>query len=327
MLAVFLRIVAIFLVFAAGFALRRRNTVDEPFIRQLSLVLMTFFYPCLIVNTLVTKLTLGELARLWVLPAGAAGIMVLGWTVGMALSASCRSWPDGQRRTAQFLCVMNNYSFLPLMLATSLWGKRGEALVVFSTLGPEIVLWTLGVQSIAGQRLRWSTLRNLLSTPMLAMGTAIAILALEALLPHTGLPSQTTRIGTLARGVGDMLLYTCGLAGQATVPVSAVIAGMRMGSMHPRHLASARMAMIAGLRLLAIPAAAIAILAGLPLDREARHLLVVIATMPVALTSVPMSEIHHGDGDFAAAAVFVTHVLCLATIPLWLALAGVAPAV
>lgn len=323
MLAVFLRILAIFLVFAAGFALRRSNRVDDPFIRQLSVVLMTVFYPCLIVNTLVLKLTLPELARLWVLPVGAALIMVLGWGVGLGLRAACPRWPEAQRRTGQFLCLMNNYSFLPLMVATSLWGKRGEALVVFSTLGPEVVLWTLGVQTMAGRRLQWNTLRNLLSMPMLAMAVAFGILTLETLLPGTGLPARAPGTGSFGRQFGDMLLYTCGLAGQATVPVSAIIAGMRMGSMLPHHLASARMAVITALRLLVIPGAAILVLFALPLAGEVRSLLVVIAAMPVALTSVPMSEIYHGDGDFAAAAVLVTHIVCLVTIPLWLALAGI----
>lgn len=322
-LAVFLRIVAIFLVFAAGFVLRRSNRVDDPFIRQLSVVLMTVFYPCLIVNTLVLKLTLPELARLWVLPVGAALVMVLGWVVSLGLRAACPRWPDAQRRTGQFLCLMNNYSFLPLMLATSLWGKRGEALVVFSTLGPEIVLWTLGVQTIAGHRLRWNTLRNLLSMPMLAMAVAFGILALESLLPGTVLPARTSALGAVGRQLGDMLLYTCGLAGQATLPVSAIIAGMRMGSMRPHHLVSARMAVITALRLLAIPAAAILVLFVLPLENEVRSLLVVIAVMPVALTSVPMSEVYHADGDFAAAAVLTTHIACLVTIPLWLAIAGI----
>lgn len=323
MLAVFLRILSIFLVFAAGFALRRSNRVDDAFCRQLSGVLMTVFYPCLIVNTLVLKLTWGELVRFWVLPAGAALVMLAGGLLGAFLRGAARNWPESQKRTAHFLCLMNNYSFLPLMLATSLWGKRGEALVVFSTLGPELVVWTVGVQLFVGGRWRWSSFRNLLSMPMLAMVSAGILLAAETWLPGSGLPARTTPVGALARQLGDMVLYTCGLAGQATVPVSAIIAGIRMGSMRPHHLVSGRMAAVAALRLLAVPAVVLLVLSRLPLVREIRDLLVVIAVMPVALTSVPLSALYDGDGEFAAAAVLFTHVACLATIPLWLVVAGI----
>ncbi len=326
MLAVFFRILAIFLVFAVGFVLRRRRRVDDPFVRQLSVLLMSVFYPSLIVHTLVRNLTLGELRRLWTLPAGAGAIMLLGWTIG---AIALRLTPGGtppRRRTAHYLCVMNNYSFLPLMLAASLWGGRGEALVVFSTLGPELVVWTLGLQTLSGHRLRLRTLHRLLSMPMLAIALSLTLLAIKHWAPVPSLLDRAGMPGALARQFGDTLLYTCGLAGQATIPVSAVIAGMRMGSMRPHHLAPAPMAGIIALRLVVIPAAAIALLWLPPLPEEVRGLLVVVATMPAALVSVPMAEVHGGDPEFAAAAVLTTHAACLATIPVWLALCGIAPA-
>ena len=51
-----------------------------------------------------------------------------------------------------FLCTMNNYSFLPIMLASMFWGEKGVAMVVFSTLGAEVIVWTFGIQAITGQR-------------------------------------------------------------------------------------------------------------------------------------------------------------------------------
>ncbi len=327
MLAVFFRILAIFLVFAVGFLVRRRGSVDDPFIRQLSVLLMTVFYPCLIVHTLVRNLALAELRRLWMLPTGAGAIMLLGWALGALVLRLVPGGTAPRRRTVHFLCLMNNYSFLPLMLAASLWGGRGEALVVFSTLGPEVVVWTLGLQTLSGHRLGWRTLQRLLSMPMLAIALSLSLLVLETWLPGSPLPARTSLPGSLARQFGETLLYTCGLAGQATIPVSAVIAGMRMGSMRPHHLSPAPMAGIIALRLVAIPAVAIGLLWLLPLPVEVRGLLVVVATMPAALVSVPMAEVYQGDPEFAAAAVLATHTACLATIPVWLALCGIAPTV
>ena len=68
----------------------------------------------------------------------------------------------------------------------------------------------------------------------------------------------------------------------------------------------------------AIPALAIVLLSFLPLTTETRQVLLVIAVQPTAMVSVTMAEIYHADTRFAAAAVLTTHLVCLASIPIWL---------
>jgi predicted permease len=120
-----------------------------------------------------------------------------------------------------------------------------------------------------------------------------------------------------------MLLYTLGLAGQATIPVSAVVSGLRMASMKPHHLWSLRMAAFAVVRLAVIPGIAILILHFIPLNTEVWRTLVVISTMPAAMACVPMAELYGGDREFAAAGVLISHIFCLVTIPFWLSVAGI----
>ena len=40
---------------------------------------------------------------------------------------------------------MNNYLFLPLPLVLFRYGEKGVALLVFASLGYEVLLWSLGV--------------------------------------------------------------------------------------------------------------------------------------------------------------------------------------
>ena len=72
------------------------------------------------------------------------------------------------------------------------------------------------------------------------------------------------------------------------------------------------------LRLLAVPALAIALLMVLPLDGLPLNTLLVIAVQPSAMVSVTLAELYDRDPEFAAAVVFFTHVFSLATIPVWL---------
>jgi predicted permease len=60
-----------------------------------------------------------------------------------------------------------------------------------------------------------------------------------------------------------------------------------------------------------------------PMDGEIRRVLVLIATMPVAMASVTLAEAYKSDADFSAAAILFTHAACLVTVPLWLLLAKV----
>jgi predicted permease len=113
-------------------------------------------------------------------------------------------------------------------------------------------------------------------------------------------------------------IETCHLMGGATVPVSALVCGCRMADIRPHHIWNRLMAGTVLLRLVAVPALAVALLHTLPLDGLSLNALLVVAVQPSAMVSVSLAELHDRDPGFAAAVVFVTHVVCLLTLPVWL---------
>jgi predicted permease len=117
-----------------------------------------------------------------------------------------------------------------------------------------------------------------------------------------------------------MRMKTCAYLAIIT---AALICGARIAMIHPQHLFSPLILGTSVLRLAVIPAICIAVLFLLPLEIETRRVLVLIATMPVAMASVTLAEAYKSDADFSASAILLTHLLCLLTIPLWLALTGV----
>jgi predicted permease len=316
MFEIFLKTLAIFLMIFAGYLVRRLKVVDESFNRQLSLLLINLFYPALILSSVAKNYTLESLAANWTLPAGAAIIMCAGWALGRLVLPWLQRQPEMLRRIFHFDCTMNNYSFLPIMLVAGLLGERAVAQVVFASLGAEIVMWTLGVQSLTGHAVSRRTIRNLLTMPMGALAFAVGLLICRFLLARLGM--HAANLPTPTHHVGAMLLTTCQMIGQATIPVSAIICGSRMASLQVDHLFSLPILGMLGMRLLAIPALAICILSLLPLSRPVAQVLMVVAVQPCSMASVTMAEIYKTDSRFAAAAVLVTHVACLLTIPVWL---------
>ena len=308
-MAFFLNIFSIFLLMSAGWVLRRRGVVDDAFTRRLSVILVNVFYPCLIVNALLSRFTLETLLANWLLPVCVFGIKLAGWVVG---AVWLRLWHGGEaatRRTFHFACAVNNYSFLPIMLARPLWGDTAVGLIAFGALGAEVFVWTLGLRALSGR----VKLRQLLSTSLIALFGAGLLLLLRHVFSIETLPAPYDT-------VGSMLLSTCKTAGEATIPVSAIICGARIGGVRIRGSLTPLAWTFSGLRLLLIPAVCVGILCVLPLEPAARNVLMLVAVQPAAMASVSMSEVYNGDPNFAAVVVFLSHALCLATIPLWMML-------
>ena len=316
MFLLFIKMMPLVLMTLAGYALYRLKVIDLTFNRQLSLVMLNVFYPCMIIGSIVRNFTWETLLRNWMMPAGAVFILVTGWLIGTATLPLLKRQTEGTRRCYHFISLMNNYSFLPILVATSLWDEMAVALVIFSALGSELCVWTLGVKALTGQALDRRFLRNLLSLPMVALAVSIAVLAARAFAGSRGLLPET---GSLAQSFFDTVLESFRMMGGATIPASALICGVRIAALQPGRILSPVMAGTCVLRLVAIPAVCIGALLLMPIPAEVRRVLILIATMPAAMTSVSLAEAFSRDAEFSAAAVLVTHALCLVTIPFWLA--------
>jgi predicted permease len=315
MLILFIKMLPLILMTLAGYALSRLKWIDAPFNRQLSLVMLNVFYPCLIISSIVRNFTWETLLQNWMMPAGTVFILVTGWLIGLITLPLLKKHTEATRRCYHFICLMNNYSFLPLLMGAALWGEKAVALVIFSSLGSELCVWTLGVKALTGQKLNRDLLWNLVSIPMLALMFSFAVLLARAGCEHHGLLPSTASVPDEFL---KTLLETCRMAGGATIPASAVICGSRIAMLHPSKVFSPLMAGTCALRLAVIPALCVLGLSLVPLPLEVRRVLILISVMPAAMASVTLAEAYGGDADFSAAAILATHILCLVTIPLWL---------
>ena len=239
-------------------------------------------------------------------------IMLTGFCLGALAACLVPFRGERERRAFRFQCTINNYVFLAMPLVLIYWGAKGVALLVFSTVGSELSVWTLGVIALTGHRLEWRTLRQLLSMPMAAILAAVLTLGIV----------QVTGWQVPADGlVGDLrqnLLAALDIVGKGTVPLAMMVAGSRMAELQPKHLLRLPQLAVVSLRLLVIPAVALGLLCLLPFAPEARQVLTVVAVMPSAIASVMLSDIYNADSEFAATAVLLTHAAALFTIPLWL---------
>ena len=307
----FIRILAIFGMMAAGILARRLNMVSRKTASQMSRITTNFFYPALIFTSLVSNFTLKGLVTNWVLPAGTLLIMSLGYITGIISLRFIKFQGDKEKNQFLFQCTINNYSFLPLPIVLMLWGSTGVAGLIFSTLGSELSVWTLGIFALTGNRLRKDSAKNLLSVPMMAIVASIIAIAVK----DTGVFLTS---GSILREIGNSFFSVVDIFGKGTIPVAMFIAGSRMADLKPHHLFTSLQGYVISLRLLVIPAITVTALSVLPFPVETRNILFVVAAMPSAIASVVLSEVYNSDTEFAASCVLTTHLFSLLTIPLWL---------
>ncbi len=318
MLAIILRILATFLMIGVGFLARRKGQITNETTRQLSHLLTTFFYPALIFTSMTRNFDLRGLGEYWILPVGGFTIMFIGFVLGMVIETFIHRPAPGSENAFLFQCTINNYSFLPLPIALMLWGETGVAGIIFSSLGSELSLWTLGLFAISGRHINAASLKRIISPPLVTIGISIAWIVLRDILP-SGFISFLSR--PALQNPAEAALDAMRMLGAATIPIAMVMAGSRMAGLHPKHLISIDKSIVAGLRLIVVPALVVLLLTMMPVSGEVRRTLLLVATMPSAVASVIFSELYNEDAEFAAACILLTHILCIPTIPLWMLLA------
>lgn len=296
-----------------GGLLMRRNIIRPEGLKDISKLLVCAIYPCLIFASITRNFTLDGLLGAWPLPVSSMMIMVCGYVVGMLVCLFFKFKSDGTKHAFLFQCTINNYSFLPIAIVAEIFDAQAVAALIFSTLGAEIAVWTIGVFILTGHKFEKDSLKHLLSPPLIALYAALVWLAVF----------YFTGTDTSVYTANNSLLYyihnTTELIGRATIPLAMIIAGARLANMPLGNIRSGSVWLVTGLRLIAIPLIAAALIKLMPLTGQQQGVMMVVAVMPVSLASSMLSEIYRTDDDLVNATVLMTHLLGLLTIPLLLA--------
>ena len=311
-----LQVLFILVLMTTGYVARKRGVVSAVGTSEMVRVLIAIIYPCLIFSS-VTKLNAQDLAANWIMPVMAMGIAGTGLILGL-ISLRFIKGVDQQRASAfLFQNTINNYLFLPLPLVMLLWGSQGVALLVFASMGFELIVWTVGVFLFNRSSNLAEGIKMMFGPPLIALIFSISWVCVRDLvspeLPAAGF------FADLTRRLLDLTYFGADTVGKATVAVSMVVSGSRIAALDAKAVFDWHVWLLSVLRLVVTPVLFILLLNMIPMGELARGILVVIAVMPAAVTSLVFSERFGGDSDFIASTLLVTHLAAVVTIPLLLA--------
>ena len=290
-----------FLLILIGFVLCRYTALDRGPWDGVERLVYYVLFPVLLFNSIV-KTPLD--------PGAAIDVVLCGWAitlVGVALAYALRLWPkvDARLHASGAHTAFRFNSFIGFALAERIGGPQGVAVVALLIAVCVPVCNLAAVWPLArhgGQTFGREIVRN----PLII--STVAGLAANVAGLHWPEPVATAlqRIGLAALPLGLM----------------AVGAGLRMGELRAAPwLATALLA----IRHAALPLVAIAITALLALSPMQRAVVVAFASLPTSSASYVLAARMGGNGPFVAGIVMVSTVLCVVTIPLWMALLAMLP--
>lgn len=295
---VFSSIAELFGLFAIGWLIRRWDYARKEDLDRWGRIAAEIFYPFLIFHSIIRDFDPATVRTLWMMPALALGLMVAGATVGLLVCRGMKSRDPATRRTFVHLCAMNNFIYLPIFIIQNSLPPAALADFFVFNLGSTIGFWTIGVLTLGGITEWRSTLRNLISPPLVSMFAAIALAWSGA---RDWLPQP--------------LIAICRDAGSLSVPLMLIIIGAGLqGAFHRDQVRD--LTFITVLRLFLLPALYIAIIKAMPLPPDLELLAIIVALMPASAVSSVMARLYGGVPAFASAATLVTHVGSLVTVPL-----------
>ena len=307
----FFQILCILGLVACGFFARRRGLLSAHGTNDLAHVSLILVYPALIFVS-ITQLSFADLRANLTRPLLVMAIALVGFGLGLLAVRFLGRVPAETARAFLFHCLINNYLFLPLPLVLFRYGERGVALLVFSSVGFEVLLWSLGVMLFARAERKRDRLKSLFSPPFVVLLLSLAFVAARDLLPWPEPPAGLALAGQTARSGLRTL-------GAATIALSMLVAGSRFAMLKFETILGWRIWLVSAIRLVAVPLVMIPLLGLVPLDPVARGILCIVAVMPSAMVSALFSERYGGDTDFIAGGLLLTHLWALVTVPLFLA--------
>lgn len=288
---------SLFAIIGVGFAARRYNIISGDFVHILSRVLVNIALPAITISSMQvphTATTMGIVDSTLLI---AGGYYLAAFFISILV---CRFLPSTstEQGVFQFMLVFPNTMFMGIPVASAILGPASLFYVILFNLPFNFLVFTMGVWLLARGRPGKLDPKVLLSPGLVASFVGLGLFLAGYTIPapvETGLT----------------------LVGSVTTPLAMLVVGALLATLPATRLAGDwRIYVISALRLLVFPVLAFVLLSPFIADKLLLGVAVLLIAMPVAANSVLLSEEYRVDSTLASQGVFISTVLCLATIPL-----------
>lgn len=303
----------VFGLMVAGFVLRHLKWLNAEADESLLRICVNVLLPCLIFESVLGNAALQRHGNLLWPPLVAVITVVTGISVSWLVAGWFGLNAPGQRRTFALTTGLQNYGYIPLPLCVLLFDSETVGVLLVHNVGVELVLWTLGIAVLSGQRLGGGW-RKIINAPLVALVLALML----NLVPKSSVPSAML-------AAGGMLMTAVHWLGQCAIPLALLLIGAIIADHLPevRGGRSGRVVTAAVLvRLLVMPPLFLLLARWLPCSLEMKRVIVIEGAMSAAVLPVALSKHYGGDTRTALQVVLGTSAVGLIAIPIWIRVGG-----
>ncbi len=285
-----------------GWVLVKRGVLDTVGLGQLSNLVVKVFFPALVVSHMVPGFRFEEHPWWWAFPLMSAAVMSAGYGLGRAAL-----WlRPGSPAPREFLALTSfqNSGNIPLLMAMALFSGRMREEVFIDiflfTIGFNLLIWTVGAALLRerpGTRWEW------LNPPFLA--TVFSLLVVAA---------------GLSQRIPETVMTPVARLGDCALPVSMLVLGGNLAAVRAVDIDRGGVALYVLVKLVLLPAAALAAVLVLRPPPAVGYLAVIEAAVPSAVTLSLMVHYFGVPDRFVSQGLLFGHLAGIVTMPVFLTL-------
>ena len=299
---VFFQMLSLLIMIGAGFLLTKKKMLDEHTNTRMSRMIVNLFNPMLVLSSAATSVGLISLGTMGLVALIAVGMFLIFIIVGMILSPFFDRQPD-QRKIYQMMFVFSNLGFIGIPVVSNILGPEYVVYVTEFLLIYTIVFYTYGVSLMDG-KFSLSSLKTMVNPGLIASLAALLIIILEIQLP-------------------EFMLIAVTYLGNVTSPMALVAVGFALANSNLKKIfCQPKLYVFSAIKLLALPLLLLPLLKLVTEDQALISVCMVMFGMPIGNMPLMLGNQKGIDGSTCSAAIILTTLLCVLTIPVLLTLKG-----
>ncbi|MCR2050891.1 AEC family transporter [Acetatifactor muris] len=299
---VFFQMLALLIMIGAGFFLTKTGMMDAHTNTQMSKMIVNLFNPLLILSSAANSAGLVSLQTMGTIALIASGMFVIFILVGMLLSPLFDKSPD-QRKIFQMMFVFSNLGFIGIPVVSSILGEEYVVYVSEFLLIYTLVFYTYGVALMDG-KFSPSSLKAMVNPGTVSALASMVIIVLGIQLP-------------------DFVKTAISYLGNVTSPMALVAVGFTLAHSDLKKIfGQPKLYLFSVIKLLVLPLLMLPLLKLAANSQELISVCIVMFGMPIGNMPLILGNQKGIDGSTCSAAIILTTLLCVLTIPVLLTVAG-----
>lgn len=309
---VFSKVVAIFLLLMAGYVVGKLKLLPENADTTLTVLLIKVLTPCMILSSVTSKELSDDTVSVTVSTLlGTAFYFVVAIALGMLFCKYILKLPKTEVGTWTFVLASDNTGFMGFPITLSIFGQDIFFLMVMQNIILGVYLYSIGPilirygnEHIGYEKhafgVRVKAFLSTLNNPNII----ISAVAMVMLFCGWHLP--------------DLLFESVDTMSNAVVPISMILVGIQLSQNDLLDMFKEKKYVIFSVfRMTLLPALVFLCVNWLPISSDVKLTLVLSATFPAAVVTVPICILEEKDPTDAANLVALTTLLSVVTIPIW----------